>query len=348
MTYIRKIFLLLILLSVTTFAKSINSNTPKNDTLYYSTLDNMLTVKTFVGRKLSNFSLNDHINDLSIEYNSNPSSTFGIGFSYKWLGLSVGFGTKNVLDTLFGKTNRIDIQTNIYLRSFKINLYSSIYDGYYIENSNSILKNWQPETYYYRPDIESRTLGFSALYILNSKRYSTRATFLQNEWQKKTAGSLILGGSLIYNSVSADSNLIPSRLIIDTAFNSMNFDQNSSFTIGSDVGYAFTLVIFKRVFFDFSLMGGLAFGNSKISLNEENTLSSFKLNLTLLNSMGIGYNGRKLYAGFSYNGFVASSQLPIENANTTINLIKYNFTIAYRFTIPEHRNILPEWLPFEL
>ena len=319
------------------------------DSTYYDELENLLTVKIFSARKFSDFELNDNLLDKTINYRSNPSSSVGLGVSYKWLNVNLGIGLKNPSDSIYGITNRIDLQAQINLRKLTLNFYSGRYRGFYLQNTNDILTNENNGEYYYREDIQNMTFGVSSYYVFNSSRYSNRATFLQNEWQKKSAGSFIAGGNLFYNSVQADSSIIPSNIIIDTIFNGVKFDRTGYFALGGNIGYATTLVLWEHWFFNFTILAGLSSGITTVYPENESRISAYRLGATILNSFGIGYNSKRFYAGLTYSNMVANSPLPIENTGMGFNVGKVNFLFAYRFKIKrKSNNILPEWMPLKL
>lgn len=319
-----------------------------HDSLYYDKLDEFLTLKVFSAQKSSDFDLNDNYLDKSIEYRSNPNSSFGIGGTYKWLSLRMGVGLRDSRDSIFERPALIDIQAQISTRKLTINFYTGIYKGYYLENSYDLLESWKKGTYYNRADIQNNTYGISSYYVFNSDRYSNRATFLQNEWQKKTAGSLLAGGNLIYNSIMADSSLVPTTIIYDTILHGLKFDRTGYFSVGGNFGYGFTLVLWENWFFNYSILGGLSLGTTSVFPIDESRDRDFKLGITLLNSMGLGFNSERFYAGLNYSNLRALSPLPIENSSLGFNVGKFQFLVAYRFFIKEHKSILPAWMPIEL
>jgi hypothetical protein len=82
--------------------------------------------------------------------------------------------------------------------------------------------------------------------IMNSDKFSYRAAMTQNDWQLKSAGSLLLGGEANFSSISGDSALTPKAI-------SAYFPQNevykaSTFCIGPGIGYAYNLVIKKNFY----------------------------------------------------------------------------------------------------
>jgi len=158
-----------------------------NDSSYYYNLDHYLTVKLFVGEKNSNFKFNDYNIQKSLNYNSNPSPTVGFGMSYKWINFKLGIGVKNPGDTVNRDRGLIDIQTQLNFTKFSLSLYASNNTGYYLSNSHELLGTDYNEEPYSRQDIQNKTYGVSGYYVFNNARYSNRATFLQNHWQRKSA-----------------------------------------------------------------------------------------------------------------------------------------------------------------
>ncbi len=317
------------------------------DSVYYDKLNNFITVKTFLTGKFSGFTINDNIIDKSLIYNSNAKSAFGVGFSYKWLSVNLGIGLRNSAEDPHGTTKRFDLQTQIYLRKLTLNIYSSVYNGFYLKNSQDFLNTESGEDYQ-RNDIKNITFGLSSYYVFNSSRYSNRATFIQNEWQKKTAGSLVAGGSVFYNQISGDSCLIPSYNNYPEFITGVYYSKSSYFGIGSNVGYTFTLVFLENWFFDFAILAGITVGNSTIYIDNSGKESSVGFGLNISNRFGMGYNSKRFYAGLNYTNTQANSALPIPKMGYGFNLGRIKLIIAYRFNLPDHKNILPDWMPFKL
>lgn len=315
---------------------------------YYETLPDYLTARFLIFENFSDFNLNDNLRNESISYLSSPWPSVGIGGSYRWLGFSLSGGLNDPSDTLYGEKHRIDFQTSFYLRKVTINLFSGIYSGYYIENPKLLISNWDTKKYYTRSDIQTATLGVNAYYVYNSDKYSNKAIYSQTEWQKKSAGSLILGGTVLFNQVEADSALVPEQFRVDSFFNESHFYRYKHAHAGSEVGYAFTLVLMKHLFFNFSIMGGLGFGKTTMYFTDAAPSSVVRLNITLLNSAGLGYNGKRFFAGFSYTNIITHTPSPVENTSMGHTTGRFQIVTAYRFKIPEHKNPLPAWLPLTL
>ena len=318
------------------------------DSTYYDKLDDFLTTKVFLASKLSEFSINDNSIGKSLDYDSKAATSVGIGLGYKWIGLSVGFNINNSSDINSGDSKWFNFQSQLYLRKFTVNIYSTIYKGYYLENSSYMLEGGAQGEVYNRADIGNSTFGVSSYYIFNSGRYSNSATFNQNEWQKRTAGSFLAGGNVLYNKISADSSLVPYNIKYPTFLDSTHYNKSSYIGIGLSVGYALSYVINGNWFFDANFLVGLSVGNSKIFLEDDSKLSSVERGLNISNRFGIGYNSKLFYAAINYTNMQASTPLSIADMGYGYKMGTVQLVVAYRFNIPEHESILPSWMPVEL
>jgi hypothetical protein len=151
-------------------------------------------------------------------------------------------------------------------------------------------------------------LGFSAFRIANPDKFSYRAAITQNEWQTKSAGTLLYGGEVYYGRMKGDSALVPKKA--SNNFEQARLNRINFFSIGPGVGYAYTLVIHKNFFVTGSAIGSLDLNFS--SEEEEGNKQASQTKFTVLPGAiyrgAIGYNsstwtvsanivGNALYAG---------------------------------------------------
>jgi len=318
------------------------------DSLYYDPLAEYLTLKILVINKYSDFEINDALLNQNLVYKSKPSNAIGFGAAYRWLSLSLSLGLKNRSDSIKETKRSIDFQTVIYMRHLTINIYSGIYSGYYLENSAKMIADWDENYNYTRNDITTNTFGVGFSYLFNSEKYSNKSSFVQKEWQKKTAGSFLAGGSIIRNEVRADSSFIPTNVSDSNFYKGFDFNHSSLFKVGVEGGYAFTYVLKEHLFFSFSVLAGLAYGKTKLTPLFDDEVSTMELNFTLINSAGIGYNSKVFFVGFNYTNLFSKTPSPIQDMNMGYSSGKFQLVAAYRFKIPEHKNLLPAWIPVQL
>lgn len=219
-----------------------DSSTALHDTSYYRTYEGMLTGRVYSSNKYLLMDVRPEAKGgTPLAYRPNTPNTFGVGATYDWftLNLAYGFPFLNQYKRDRGNTRYLDMQSHVYGRRATIDFYGQFYRGFYLKPAN----NGPIETL--RPDLGMTQLGLQYEYMLNWRRFSMRAGLLQSEQQLKSAGTVLLGMGVHYNVSRADSSLTESRTAVPNGPSVRRF---RSVEIGPSVGYAYTLVLWKRFF----------------------------------------------------------------------------------------------------
>jgi len=259
-----------------------------HDTTYFVTYPHMLVGRFYFSKKYTSFTLPAANGEQDIQYKPNTLLTMGIGATYNnlTLNLGYGFGFLNNGNDDKGKTKSIDLQVHFFPHKWALDLLAIKHKGVYIEQKGYATDN--PDGYYYRPDVKQLFLGFSGYRVMNPERFSYNAAFTQNEWQKKSAGSLLLGGLVYYGQIKGDSSLIPGKIENTfpdaTGINKINF-----FSVGLGAGYAYTLVMAKHFYITGSLIGN-AHANFSTVENADDKKSRTMINPSLIYKASAGYN----------------------------------------------------------
>lgn len=277
-----------------------NNKKPKYDTVYIRDLSDRLSVRLYGVNKFSNFDIRDNDSLKSVSYAPNSNLNLGFALYYKWFGLGVAFDFPfiNNDDDRYGETKRLDIQTNIYTRSLTIDFYYQKYQGFYVDNPEEYIPDWDPEMPYpQRPDINSFKLGGSCIYAFRHKKFSNRAAFVQTDLQRKSAGSFLLGGFFSLFRVEGDSSFIPYQ-IIDQCNPDLTFDDLQVNGIGVAGGYSHTFVMWKRLYFSLTLTPGIAIQSYGVKYPGDipEKHGSFIAG-RFLTKAALIYNTERLYAG---------------------------------------------------
>jgi hypothetical protein len=188
----------------------------------------------------------------------NDSRSFGLAFSYKWLGLSIGI-TPSYLNNdnkIYGKTNRFDFQVNTYSKWYLMNIYAQWYKGFYVSNPKTFDKNWN-ETYFPTiPEGQLANFGGSFFFMLNPEKLSFRSVYLGNEVQLKKAGSWLFGGG--FNSSFAHSKkcFLPDIWIDSPVIDTISILKGYNFFhLFASAGGSYTFVWFNgKLFLNLYLM----------------------------------------------------------------------------------------------
>lgn len=278
---------------------SISSVVKKNkyDTTRITDLSDKLNIYTGTYAKFYSIELNNSAINKKLKLEPNGKTSLGLGFSYKWIGLGVNFSPSfiNKDDEIYGKTKSFDTQLNIYTNTFGADAYFQYYKGFYLKNPDNFI-NWQNDAFPFCPDLESYSFGVSGYYFTNNKRFSYKAAFTRTQIQKKSAGSFIMGIYANVNMADAPNGLVPDELP-DTLISYYNIEGYKTGSVGFSAGYTYTLVLFKRVFINGSLVPGLGIRNAEFWANDITNKQNTTLTGSLTTRIALGYEGKNIYAG---------------------------------------------------
>jgi hypothetical protein len=306
------------------------------DSNYISTYVSDYTARVFGSVKYGNMDYNDNLVGKSLAYRPNNKLLLGIGVNHGFLGLNIGinFPYVNEDDNKYGETKYYDFTLRIFTPRFNTTIYLQNYRGFYLRNTKDMISGWQEgDPYYIRGDIQSLTTGLEISYIFNSSKFSYRAAILQNEWQKKSAGSFLLGGSLFYNATIGDSTIIPTNLYYSLFYDGMKFERSNNFTFGPTAGYAHTFVIKKHFFIMGSVNASVNIGFTQLLLVDDvNKVKSglvFGFRTEIL--ISTGYNSDRWYFGVSFINMSLSTQAPIPDRSISYSTGIYRINLVRRF-----------------
>lgn len=282
------------------------------DSAYVVDHTHLLTARAYFSTKFNAVDVDDQKLGSHIEYRPNTNVNFGVGASYRALTLNLGIGVPalNRDDSLRGETRYLDAQGNMYGRRFAINVFAQLYRGYYIDQLSFPGFNDLDSIYAralgqdrLRPDFRQRNLGASVLFIRNNRRFSYRAAFNQDAWQRKSAGSWLLGGDLVYQGVRAERSVIPDA--VDSLWRSpLRFRRIDQVELGAMGGYAHTFVVFRHMYLSFT--GCIGLGLVRSVTQELGGDQGYQRrvhwgpNLRSQGRVAAGYNSARTNVGLSY------------------------------------------------
>ena len=311
----------------------------KYDTNYYRSYIEDLTTRLYSSVKYTNFSIYNWDKRAGLHYNTNRQIILGFGFNYSIFGLNIGLNFPFINDRnndRYGDSDYIDLQSHIYARKVNIDLYLQYYEGYYITNPTKVIEDWPSnDTFPKRPDIKTYNIGFNVQYIFNHRKYSYRAAFVQNEWQKKSAGSWIAGANFFYVIQHGDSSIIPRNISPEDLFYGLQYNRSDVLNIGISGGYYYTLVISKHAFLSAGLAVGPSIGYSWLDRQDKEKLqtSGVNMNMNGLFRSALGYNSERLYVGVSFLHQMVINQLPVKEVWQYFNTGNFRINLSYRFKL---------------
>jgi len=310
-----------------------------HDTTYYVSYREKLTVRTYLSRKYTAFKLKPPENNPAPEMKYLPNTTLniGIGASYRSLTLNIGVGVSTFNpNNERGHTKYLDLQTHWYTRTWNFDILGQFYRGYYLTPQG--LGSEDGKSYYVRGDLKLGMGGIAAYSALNGRKFSYQAGLVQNEWQKKSAGSILVGGEAYYGSVHGDSSVVPAT--IDSSYSRMNIAKIHFFEIGPGIGYAYTYV-FKEHYF---ILGSLTV-NVDLSYTREKATDhyadKFIISPNYIFRAGAGYNTAKWNLSILWVATYIHFAGEVSDYKYRISTGNYRLFYARRFTINKKvKNVL--------
>jgi hypothetical protein len=303
------------------------------DTSYYISYHSQITGRIYLSRKATSLTIQNAAHHQDLNYKPNSSLNLGIGATYKWItiNLAYGFAFLNFLNPKeeLGKTKYLDLQCHLYGRKIIIDGFGQFYKGFYLGPKGTATTD---NTYYLREDMQVNQVGLSMQYVVNNRKFSYRAAFLQNEWQKKSAGAILIGFESYIGNVIADSSIIPHRF--DSTQANKNIHEFRYYKTGPNVGCAYTLVYKKHFFVTGSLAGSLGVGNNTI-VSDQGRKQNFGVSTSVFIRVFAGYNSAKWAISAIYtsnnvgvNPGDISTRISMNTSNIRLNLV-------YRFPPPK-------------
>jgi len=300
------------------------------DTNYILPYHEQLVLRVYTAKKWNNLSLHNVPGISALRYRPNSSYNIGIGGTYKGLtiNLAYGFGFLGFLNPRkeLGVTKYLDLQSHMYGRKWLIDVFAQFYEGFYLFPKGTATVDG--DSYYVRPDLNTNTFGASVQYVFNNRKFSYRASVLQNEWQKKSSGTLLLGVEAYYGNMHADSSIVPKK--VDSLTFTQSIYKSEYVKLGPSVGYAYTLIVKKHFFATGSLSGNVAFGNTATTSDFNGQENNFSIIPGAFYRVFAGYNGARwaLSAIYTSNNIAAN---PGSAIRSVINTANVRFNLVYRF-----------------
>ncbi|WP_230981219.1 DUF4421 domain-containing protein [Echinicola salinicaeni] len=307
---------------------------------YFSKFPELITGRVYASRKFSGVKIHDKLDQVPyLNYWPNTSLNLGVGVGYDALNLNLayGFGFLNP-DRGKGETNYLDAQFHTNPNGWVVDGYLQFYKGFHLIPEGTFAAN--DRSFYYRPDMVFREIGASVQYILNKDKFSYKAAFYQTEWQKKSAGSLLMGFEMYGGSVRGDSSLIPQSELVSVQ---RDFSKTSFFELGPNIGYAYTLVIAKHFFIMGYASVSPSFGFTQ--MRGEMSSIGWSLNPNYLLKGSVGYNTKRwaINANFMYEN-VRLAKVKDFNTEFFVGNVRANF--IYRFVAgPKTKSLLKSIKP---
>ncbi|GAB3266216.1 hypothetical protein GCM10027347_34070 [Larkinella harenae] len=268
--------------------------------------------------------------DDKLTYKPNGASSFGLGASYSWLSAELTTRIPFINQqsrAAKGKTRRFGTSLSYNGRRVWFNSSFQWYRGLYLNNPDVLDKNWFAihSDFPQRPDLSSLGWYNSVYYCFNHQRFSNPASLMQRERQKKSAGSFLVGATLVFTQIKADSSLFPPATKPLFPLNA-DLVRYRSFSYSLNAGYIQTFVFRNNFFATLLARPGVALHNAnRVWVGEKTKSLPIRMGVQGDSRVTFGYNNGRYFAGATYSVVFLSGNLEGDNIlrsfNTDIRLV---------------------------
>jgi hypothetical protein len=317
----------------------------KYDTNYIKVYKDELTSRIFLSRKQNGISLSEKLLKPGLKYKTNDNLLLGLGYTYSFLNinLAVKMPFVNSDDDIYGKSEYLDLSIQTYFRNFIFGTYLQWSRGYYLSNPEDFQSGSINEIpMQIRGDMRTNLIGLRIEYLFNSTRYSYKASFLQKEFQKKSAGSPIAGVEAYWVLCMADSAISPYTDLGYIYVSENPYNQVDLFNFGINGGYAYTFVWNELLYISMASTIGLAGGYNIVHNTwDYNTLNDgFSVGVTNNTKISVGFNNNNYYVGLSFVRYSVSQLMGTSGDWMTYWNGFIRFNVVKRFNLKRTIKIL--------
>ena len=302
---------------------------------------NLLTSRFYLLNESIGFQVKPKGAKNGIFFKPNIHTKVGLAGFYKWFGIGLAIRSPFYKrdEDIKGKSKIIDLRINAYGKAIAAEISIQDYRGFYIDNPNEVYDDWSVgKDYPKRPDMRISSTSALFYYILNYKKHSIRAAYIQNERQLKSSGSLMLMPAILFLKLSADSCIIPTAYIDKYNIDPSERIRSGKFQLfGMSAGYSYTLVMLKYFYINASLLPGCFLQKYKYE-NETGTEKREKLTVLWLGRFAFGYNSDKFYAGIGGVYGFNSTPIPILQTNFHYDMNQIRLWVGTRFNVFKKKN----------
>lgn len=297
----------------------------QHDSTYYTSYKDKLTGRFYFSKKYTNFRFSDPDDDIRLRYSPNTTLNMGVGATYRSATLNLAYGF-NFLNPERGKgdTKYLDLQGHVYGQKLVIDFFGQFYYGFYLRNRE--LRN-EAGGYIIRPDIRVREYGGGVQYMTNHRRFSYRAGFLQNDWQKRSAGTWLFGWQITAGRATADSTIVPPS--VRSSPSTSDRVNLSFFQTGPSAGGAYTLVINRHFFVMASATMSLVIDVNELSngVNTRTTTAGPNFSFKAFT----GYNSEDIAISLTFTNDSVNVSTGSEDQLFTLNTGNVRLNFVHRF-----------------
>jgi hypothetical protein len=271
------------------------------DTNYVRNYKNKLIIGLWQSERRFDIYINQKLFPLktgtAINYIANSNYVSGISLDYDIIGLAFGYRSLPGGNKRTGNTHYLDLGLNINTRRLRLENSFRKYTGFYDNNSSNYIHPFTDTTNYYQnPSLNIRVVKTKLIYSFNKRKFALGAGYANVKRQIKSKGSWLLVGNFYSMNLFSNSSFIPPPLRKDYGDTWDGLNRTNIYACSAGFGGTYTLVFWKRFYFNFLATFGLESQFRYYYTSPENA----RYTSTKVQSAGdwrtsLGYNGKRFF-----------------------------------------------------
>ncbi len=318
------------------FSQERSRNSFNLDTSYVESYYHDLIVRVYSANRNNFVHFIDIAEDLDLKYRPNDYFDLGVGLNYKWFGLNVGTKIAKLSDDnhIYGKSTTVGLQSYLYAQRFTLDIMALKTRGYYLDlDDEQFERQIAQEEYYKRRDLRTRNFGINLNYVLNNRRFSYKAAFKQNDLQKKSAGSVILGAGAYLLTVQADSAFVPGEISHHYFLGWRELNAFKCYTFNGNLEYAYSWVPVKNWITTAAYRLSLGMQRNIWFVDDQAQNKQFRLNRSGMIRLSAGHHFPAFYLGISFVRYQQNSIIRMSSIKVLNGTNFTEFTVSKRIKL---------------
>jgi hypothetical protein len=270
-------------------------------------------------------------NGSAINYTTNSNHVSGISLDYDIIGFAFGYRSLPRGNKRTGNTHYLDLGLNINTRSLRLENSFRHYTGFYDDNTSNYTYPFTDTTNYFQnPSLNLRVVKTKLIYSFNKKKFALGAGYANVKRQIRSKGSWLLVGNFYSMNLFSKSSFIPPPLRKNYGNIWEGLNRTNIYACSAGFGGTYTLVFWKRFYFNFLATLGLESQFRYYYTAPENALyTSTKVQYAGDWRTSLGYNGKRFFirgSTISDTNHFGSNDLKFD-----MKFIAGSFDFGYRF-----------------
>lgn len=308
----------------------------KTDTNYVKSYKDKLIIGLWQSERSFNINIDQKLiaasGSSAINYIANSNHVSGISLDYDIIGLAFGYRSLPGGNSRTGNTDYLDLGFNINTKGLRFENTYKRYTGFYDNNSGNYIHPFNETTNYFQsPSMKLRIVKSKLIYAFSKRKFALGAAYANTKRQVKSKGSWLLVGNFYSLGLSSNSSIIPPQLqhYYGTTWDGLNKMNIFAYSVG--LGATYSLVFFKRFYFNFLTSFGLETQFRHLYTLPENTnISYVKIKSAGDWRTSVGYNGKRFFMRLS--NIIDLNNYENKDLNFNMKFIAGSFDFGYRFS----------------